>query len=136
MGTASSVDKFMPLTGPSVGASPDTAGRQPGRSGAVGVRRRVRHAHLDDPPPGRVARIPRPGGRCGAPGGPRNRGPVTTLLAGLSLAEMSPAMTVEGGTTAAGFAAYLHRILVPALRPRQTVVVGDVGRTSPSGCTS
>ena len=45
--------------------------------------------------------MPCPGGA--APEGvPRNRGPVTTLLTGLSLAAMSPAMTVEGGTTAAG----------------------------------
>ncbi len=84
----------------------------------------------------RGARIPRPRGRCRAWGRCRPRRPVTTLLAGPSLARMSPAMTVEGGTTAAGFAAYLHRILVPALHPGQTVVVDDVGRTNPSGCTS
>jgi transposase len=62
---------------------------------------------------------------------PRNRGPVTTLLAGLSLAGMSPAMTVEGGTTAAVFAAYLERVLVPALRPGQLVVVDNVGAHKP-----
>jgi hypothetical protein len=54
-----------------------------------------------------------------AHGGAANRGPVTAPLTGLSLAGMSPAITVEGGTTAAVFAAYLHRVLVPALRPRQ-----------------
>jgi transposase len=62
---------------------------------------------------------------------PRNRGPVTTLLAGLSLAGMSPAMTVEGGTTAAVFATYLQRVLLPALRPGQVVVVDNVGAHKP-----
>jgi transposase len=57
---------------------------------------------------------------------PRNRGPVTTLLAG-----MSPAITVEGGATAAGFAAYPHRVLVLALRPEQTVVVNLLGAHKP-----
>jgi len=38
---------------------------------------------------------------------PRNRGPVTTLIAGVSLTGMSPAMTVEGGTDTAVFATYL-----------------------------
>ncbi len=62
---------------------------------------------------------------------PRNRGPVTTLLAGLSLAGMSPAMTVEGGTTAAVFATFLDRVLTPALRPGQVVVVDNVGAHKP-----
>ncbi|WP_457038620.1 transposase [Geodermatophilus sp. SYSU D01176] len=52
---------------------------------------------------------------------------MTTLLAGLSLTGMSPAMTVEGGTTAAVFAAYLER----ALRPGQLVVVDHVGAHKP-----
>ncbi|MGR6962870.1 IS630 family transposase [Geodermatophilus sp. URMC 61] len=71
---------------------------------------------------------------CGrrAPGAvPRNRGPVTTLLAGLSLAGMTPAMTVEGGTTAAVFATFLERVLLPALRPGQVVVVDNVGAHKP-----
>ncbi len=62
---------------------------------------------------------------------PRNRGPVTTLLAGLSLTGMSPAMTVQGGTTAAVFATYLERVLTPALRPGQLVVVDNVGAHKP-----
>jgi transposase len=56
---------------------------------------------------------------------------VTTLLAGLSLTGMSPAMTVEGGTTAAVFAACLERVLTPALRPGQLVVVDNVGAHKP-----
>ena len=53
---------------------------------------------------------------------PRNRGPVTTLLAGvslagMSLAGMSPAMTVEGGTDTAVFATYLEQFLLASLSP-------------------
>jgi transposase len=62
---------------------------------------------------------------------PRNRGPVTTLLAGVSLAGMSPAMTVEGGTTAAVFATYLEKVLLPALSAGQVVVVDNVGAHQP-----
>ncbi len=62
---------------------------------------------------------------------PRNRGPVTTLLAGVSLAGMSPAMTVEGGTDTAVFAAYLEHFLLPALTPGQVVVVDNVGAHKP-----
>jgi hypothetical protein len=62
---------------------------------------------------------------------PRNRGPVTTLIAGVSLAGMSPAMTVEGGTDTAVFATYLEHFLLPSLRPGQVVVVDNVGAHQP-----
>ncbi|HYN94424.1 MAG TPA: IS630 family transposase [Pilimelia sp.] len=62
---------------------------------------------------------------------PRNRGAVTTLITGLALSGMSPAMTVEGGTSAAVFAAYLQRVLLPWLRPGQVVVVDNVGAHKP-----
>jgi transposase len=62
---------------------------------------------------------------------PRNRGPVTTLLAGVSLAGMSPAMTVEGGTDTAVFTTYLERVLLPTLSPGQVVVVDNVGAHKP-----
>jgi transposase len=62
---------------------------------------------------------------------PRNRGAVTTLLAGLSLTGMTPAMTVEGGTDTAVFATYLEHFLVPALIPGQIVVVDNVGAHKP-----
>ena len=62
---------------------------------------------------------------------PRNRGPVTTLLAGVSLAGMSPAMTVEGGTDTAVFATYLEHFLLPALQPGTVVVVDNVGAHQP-----
>ena len=62
---------------------------------------------------------------------PRNRGPVTTLLAGLSPAGMVTAMTVEGGTDTAVFATYLEHFLLPALRPGQIVVVDNAGAHKP-----
>src|SRR4051794_25603124 len=63
--------------------------------------------------------------------GPRHRGPVTTLLAGVSLAGMRPAMTVEGGTDTAVFAPYLEHFLLPALSPGTVVVVDNVGAHQP-----
>src|SRR3712207_3416261 len=77
----------------------------------------------------RRARAPRGTRARGAV--PRNRGPVTTLITGLSLAGMSPAMTVEGGTTAAVFATYLQQLLLPWLRPGPVVVVDNVGAHKP-----
>jgi len=62
---------------------------------------------------------------------PRNRGPVPTLLTGLSLAGMSSAMTVEGGTDTAMFAPHLDHFLLPALSPEQMVVVDNVGAHKP-----
>ena len=77
----------------------------------------------------RRARAPRGTRAVGAV--PRNRGPVTTLIAGLSLAGMTPAMTVEGGTDTAVFATYLEHFLLPALHPGQVVVVDNVGAHKP-----
>ena len=62
---------------------------------------------------------------------PRTRGPVTTLLAGVSLAGMRPAMTVEGGTDTAVFATYLEHFLLPALPTGAVVVVDNVGAHQP-----
>ena len=62
---------------------------------------------------------------------PRNRGPVTTLIAGVSLAGMSAAMTVEGGTDTAVFATYLERVLLPTLSAGQVIVVDNVGAHQP-----
>ncbi len=56
---------------------------------------------------------------------------MTTLLAGLSLSGMTPAMTVEGGTDTAVFASYLEHFLVPSLHPGQIVVVDNVGAHKP-----
>ena len=62
---------------------------------------------------------------------PRNRGPVTTLLAGVSLAGMRPAMTVEGGTDTAVFATYLEHFLLPSLAPGTVIVVDNLGAHQP-----
>src|SRR3954449_2852772 len=62
---------------------------------------------------------------------PRNRGSVTTLIAGVSLAGMSPAMTVEGGIDTAVFTTYLQHFLLPALSPGTVVVVDNVGAHQP-----
>src|SRR3954466_2415166 len=62
---------------------------------------------------------------------PRNRGPVTTLLAGVSLTGMRPAMTVEGGTDTAVFATYLQHFLLPSLAPGTVIVVDNVGAHQP-----
>ena len=56
---------------------------------------------------------------------------MTTLIAGVSLGGMSPAMTVEGGTDTAVFATYLEHFLLPSLRPGQVVVVDNVGAHQP-----
>jgi transposase len=77
----------------------------------------------------RRARAPRGSRARGAV--PRNRGAVTTLLAGLSLTGMVPAMTVEGGTDTAVFATYLKHFLLPALSPGTVVVVDNVGAHQP-----
>ena len=62
---------------------------------------------------------------------PRNRGAVTTLLAGVSLTGMSPAMTVEGGTDTAVFATYLEHFLLLSLSPGTVIVVDNVGAHQP-----
>jgi transposase len=62
---------------------------------------------------------------------PRNRGPVTTLIAGVSLAGMSPAMTVQGGTDTAVFATYLAKVLLPSLAAGTVLVVDNLGAHQP-----
>ena len=57
---------------------------------------------------------------------PRNRGAVTTLITGLSLAGMSAAMTIEGGTTTAVFTTYLSAVLLPTLARGTTIVVDNL----------
>jgi len=57
---------------------------------------------------------------------PRNRGKNTTLLASLDRGGMGPwTMAVEGASTARVFKTYLERVLAPALKPGQEVVVMD-----------
>jgi hypothetical protein len=62
---------------------------------------------------------------------------VTTLLAGVSLAGMSPAMTVQGGTDTAVFATYLEHVLAPQPGAGDEIERPPGRRTRASGgCTT
>ncbi len=62
---------------------------------------------------------------------PRNRGKNTTLLTSLHREGMGPSMAVEGGTTSRVFETYVERLLAPALRPGQVVVMDNLGAHRP-----
>jgi transposase len=62
---------------------------------------------------------------------PRNRGKNTTLLTSLHGGGMGPSMAVEGATTARVFETYVKRLLAPALRPGQVVVMDNLGAHRP-----
>lgn len=58
---------------------------------------------------------------------PRNRGRVTTIIGSLRVDGVGPAMTIQGGTDAAVFEAYIEKVLLPALRPGDYVVMDNLG---------
>jgi len=59
---------------------------------------------------------------------PRNRGKNTTLIAAITLEEgMSQPMTMEGGTDAPAFEAYVEQLLAPSLCEGQVVVLDGLG---------
>jgi len=62
---------------------------------------------------------------------PRNRGKNTTLLTSLHQGGMGPSMAVEGATTYRVFETYVERLLTPALRPGQVVVMDNLGAHRP-----
>jgi transposase len=62
---------------------------------------------------------------------PRNRGKNTTLLTSLHQGGMGPSIAVEGATTARVFETYVERVLAPALRPGQVVVMDNLGAHRP-----
>ena len=62
---------------------------------------------------------------------PRNRGTNTTLLTSLNAGGMGPSMAVEGATTARVFETYTERLLAPALKPGQIVVMDNLGAHKP-----
>jgi transposase len=62
---------------------------------------------------------------------PRNRGKNTTLLTSLHQGGMGPSMAVEGATTSRVFETYVQRLLAPALRPGQVVVMDNLGAHRP-----
>ena len=53
---------------------------------------------------------------------PRNHGPNVTLLAAMSHAGITAAMTMTGATDGAVFALFVGQILVPSLQPGQVVI--------------
>jgi transposase len=57
---------------------------------------------------------------------PRNRGRNTTVLASMNMEGMGSALTVEGATTSVVFETYVERVLAPALRKGQVVVMDNL----------
>ena len=62
---------------------------------------------------------------------PRNRGKNTTLLTSLHQRGMGPSMAVEGATTSGVFETYVKRLLGPALKSGQVVVMDNLGARRP-----
>ena len=62
---------------------------------------------------------------------PRNRGKNTTLLTSLHREGMGPSMAVERATTSRVFETYVERLLAPALRHGQVVVMDNLGAHRP-----
>ncbi len=58
---------------------------------------------------------------------PRNRGAVTTMIGALTLDGLTAMMTIEGGTDADVFEAYVEHFLVPELSPGDIVVLDNLG---------
>lgn len=58
---------------------------------------------------------------------PRNHGPNVTLLAAMSVAGITAAMTMTGPADGEVWALFARKILVPALRPGQIVVWDNLG---------
>jgi transposase len=61
--------------------------------------------------------------RAGVPLGNRKR---TTFVAGLRLTGMTASMTLEGSINAARFLDYVRRVLVPTLKPGDTVIIDNL----------
>ena len=57
---------------------------------------------------------------------PRNRGKNTTLLASMTLEGMGPCLAVVGSTNREVFETYVERVLLPALKPGQVVVMDNL----------
>lgn len=62
---------------------------------------------------------------------PRNRGEVTTMIGALDLRGLRALITVEGGTDADVFEAFIEQVLARKLRPGDIVVLDNVGAHKP-----
>jgi transposase len=63
---------------------------------------------------------------------PRNRGEVTTMIGALGIKGIRALMTVEGGTDADVFEAFVEQFLVRKLQPGDIVVLDNVGAHKPT----
>ncbi len=63
---------------------------------------------------------------------PRNRGAVTTMLGALGITGLLAIMTIEGGTDADVFYAFVDQVLGPKLKPGDIVVLDNVGAHKPT----
>jgi transposase len=57
---------------------------------------------------------------------PRKRGTNITLIAALSKAGMKATMTLEGSLDGEAFEVYVSKVLVPTLRPGQTIILDNL----------
>lgn len=64
---------------------------------------------------------------------PRNRGRVTTMLGALSIDGIEAMMTVQGGTTADVFRAFVDQHLAPRLMPGDVVIMDNLGAHHATG---
>jgi transposase len=62
---------------------------------------------------------------------PRTRGENTTLLSSMTTEGMGPSLAIEGATTARIFETYVERVLVPTLKPKQIVIMDNLGAHRP-----
>jgi len=62
---------------------------------------------------------------------PRNRDKNTTLLTSMTTGGMGPSMAVEGATTSRVFETYVERLLAPALKAGEVVVMDNLGAHRP-----
>lgn len=58
---------------------------------------------------------------------PRNRGTVTTLLSALALTGIVATMAIEAGTSGDVFRTFAAEVLLPELKPGDTVVLDNLG---------
>ncbi len=93
----------------------------------IGVRGRVRHAHLL----GAALRLRTKRQAIVRLSVPRKRGKNTTVLSSMTLSGMGPSLAVEGATTALVFETYVEQVLAPSLRKGQIVLMDNLSAHRP-----